>query len=171
MAQIDSRKAHQELMTAEALSRRDEAVANIHRSHGIESEFTNRAQSAEQEEADRARLSLAAQAKDYEGTVLDRADAAGNVARDAAQANEGGIGVAASNSGPEDQDKRVQASPDAGSTEKSDDEVSKVEIPDNWNTLGWPQRRSLALKVARGAKVDNGDDADAAIKAELERRK
>ena len=111
--------------------------------------------------------------------MTDRADAAGNVAQNAQQATEGGIGVAASNSGSGDQDKRVQsaatvtaststqAGGEGGST---DDEVSKIEIPSDWERLSWPERQTLAKSVSRGASVRNGDEAESVIKAELARR-
>ncbi|HEX2554233.1 MAG TPA: hypothetical protein VHL98_11055 [Microvirga sp.] len=44
-----------------------------------------------------------------------------------------------------------------------------VNIPENWRELPWQQKRSLASQVSDGP-VRNGDDADKAIEAELERR-
>lgn len=44
-----------------------------------------------------------------------------------------------------------------------------VEIPANWGTLGWQERRSIASKLT-DEPVRNGSDAEAAIRAELARR-
>lgn len=48
-------------------------------------------------------------------------------------------------------------------------DAATVAIPDDWQNLSWPQKRSLAAKLSTGA-VTNGPDADAAIQAELDRR-
>lgn len=48
-------------------------------------------------------------------------------------------------------------------------EQEAVEIPENWRDLSWPQRKSLASRVSDMAII-NGDDANAAIELELERR-
>ena len=169
---IDPRKAAEELQTAEALSRRDEAVANIHRSRGIKSEFVDRDNNSGREQEERERLKLAASAKDYEGTVANVADAAGNLPKDAAQSAAGGTGVAASNSGPEDQDKRVQssqASPAAANAQSQaapTPEGDSSSIPENWKDLSWPERQALAKSLAKpGETVKNGDDADRIIEA------
>lgn len=44
-----------------------------------------------------------------------------------------------------------------------------VNIPHNWETLPWNERRALAAQLTT-ARVVNGPDAAAAITAELERR-
>jgi hypothetical protein len=44
-----------------------------------------------------------------------------------------------------------------------------VVIPDNWQALGWQERRSLASKLTDDP-VHNGEEANAAIEAELARR-
>lgn len=180
-------EAAHNLATEQALSRRDEAIANIHRSRGIESEYTQRAAETEEAEARRERLARAAVDKDYAGTRLDVADAAGNRAPNAEVANTGGIGVMASNSTESGEQaktaEQVQAptSDTSGTgaqsaastgqgTQAGDDEASKVVIPDNWSDLSWPERQSLAKSVARGETVKNGDDADRVIKAEVDRR-
>lgn len=46
---------------------------------------------------------------------------------------------------------------------------SAVVIPDNWRSLSWQDRRSLASKVT-DKPIHNGTDANAAIEAELKRR-
>lgn len=185
-------EAAHELATAQALSRRDEAIANIHRSRGIDSEFVQRAKATEEEEARRERLSRQSADKDYAGTRLDVADAMGNRAPNAEVANTGGIGVAASNSTESGEQAQTAAQVQApvsdglgtgaqsaastgegtqGGQAAADDAASKVEIPDNWSELSWPERQALAKSVARGETVRNGDDADRVIKAEIERRK
>lgn len=45
-----------------------------------------------------------------------------------------------------------------------------VVIPDGWEGLSWPERRSLASQVSDNP-IRNGEDANAAITAELARRK
>ncbi len=49
------------------------------------------------------------------------------------------------------------------------DEGGAVEIPDDWRDLPWQQKRSLASRVSDQA-IRNGEDADRAIEAELQRR-
>ena len=46
---------------------------------------------------------------------------------------------------------------------------SAVAIPDTWRDMPWPERRSLASQLTDEA-VKNGEDANAAIELELERR-
>ncbi len=56
-------------------------------------------------------------------------------------------------------DEASQALPEGGA----------VEIPDDWQNLPWQQKRSLASRVSDQA-IRNGEDADRAIEAELQRR-
>lgn len=51
-------------------------------------------------------------------------------------------------------------------TEKGADVVG---IPDDWRSLSWQIRRSIASKIST-TPIRNADEADAAIAAELERR-
>lgn len=61
--------------------------------------------------------------------------------------------------------KRTAASAAAETSETR----AAVEIPANWKELGWQDRRSLASKLTDDA-VHNGEEANAAIEAELARR-
>lgn len=47
--------------------------------------------------------------------------------------------------------------------------ASDVTIPDNWRSLSWQDRRSLASKLTDDA-IHNGDEANAAIEAALAKR-
>lgn len=47
--------------------------------------------------------------------------------------------------------------------------VHAVEIPADWRSLSWPQRRSLASKLT-DEPISNGDVAERVIAAEIERR-
>lgn len=58
----------------------------------------------------------------------------------------------------------ADASQDPGEIARGD-----VEIPEDWASLPWPQRLSLASKLT-DEKVHNGPEAAAAIEAELARR-
>lgn len=44
-----------------------------------------------------------------------------------------------------------------------------VTIPENWRELSWPQRKSLASRLT-DTPIVNGNDANAAIELEIERR-
>lgn len=63
----------------------------------------------------------------------------------------------------------VETAPGEPEPEPVADPRDAVEIPDNWAELPWPQRRSLAALLTDD-KVVNGEDAEAAITAELARR-
>jgi hypothetical protein len=49
------------------------------------------------------------------------------------------------------------------------DEDAVVDIPDNWRSLTWQDRRSLASKLTSDP-IHNGDEANAAIEAALAKR-
>jgi hypothetical protein len=64
-----------------------------------------------------------------------------------------------------DKPKRTASSP----APETADTRAAVEIPDDWQSLGWAERRSLASKLTDDP-VRNGEEANAAIEAELARR-
>ncbi|MCF6371059.1 hypothetical protein [Rhizobium halophilum] len=126
---------------------------------------------------------------DPEGTSRQLADSEGNFAANAEVAGVGGIGIKASNTDvstgkpaqtiqqageavmPGAQkivgDQPVDGNRNAGTGES--DERSKVEIPATWKDLTWQERRSLASKLSDDP-ISNGEEANAAIEAELKRR-
>ncbi|HEX5933587.1 MAG TPA: hypothetical protein VFY63_05440 [Pseudorhizobium sp.] len=125
---------------------------------------------------------------DPEGTSRPLADSEGNFAANAEVAAVGGIGIKASNTDVSTgkpaqiiEQAGEAATPGAqkivgdqpagnGNSGTGDvDERSKVEIPANWKDLTWQERRSLASKLSDDA-VSNGEEANAAIEAELKRR-
>jgi hypothetical protein len=52
---------------------------------------------------------------------------------------------------------------------ETDDSRAAVNIPDNWGELSWQERRSIASQVSADP-ITNGEQANAAIEAELKRR-
>jgi hypothetical protein len=127
---------------------------------------------------------------DPEGTARPLADSEGNFAANAEVAAVGGIGIKASNTNPAtgapaqtaDQAgqavvpgaQKVTGDQPAGSaatsqTPETDATRPAVEIPGNWRDLSWQERRSLASKLSN-EPVSNGEEANAAIEAELKRR-
>jgi hypothetical protein len=48
--------------------------------------------------------------------------------------------------------------------------TQEVAIPDDWQDLSWNERRSLAAQLS-SEPVRNGDEANAVIEREIERRK
>lgn len=60
--------------------------------------------------------------------------------------------------------------PRAATTKQADPERESVDIPADWRDLSWPARKSLASKLT-SEPVRSGSDAEAAILAEIERRK
>ncbi len=134
---------------------------------------------------------------DPEGTARPLADSEGNFAANAEVAAVGGIGIKASNTDvatgqpaktaeqageavTEGAQKVIgdqvvdgeggngQGASGTGSGSANDDRA-KVEIPENWRTLTWQERRSIASKVS-DTPIANGEEANAAIEAELKRR-
>lgn len=129
---------------------------------------------------------------DPEGTARQLADSKGNFAANAEVASVGGIGVEASNTDPKT-GKRAQTIEQAGvatqeaaqkivgdqpvgeaasgrlrTTETAESRAS-VAIPEDWTSLSWQERRSLASQLSDDP-ITNGEQANAAIEAELKRR-
>jgi hypothetical protein len=69
------------------------------------------------------------------------------------------------------QDKMMRGAPETGAAvviaAKPIEHV--IEIPADWRSLSWPQRRSLASKLTDEA-ITNGETADRVILAELAKR-
>lgn len=127
---------------------------------------------------------------DPEGTAQPLADSAGNFPANAEVAAVGGTGIDASNTDvstgqpAKTADEAGEATTDGaqkiigdhvvgadgtGSAGGQPDERSKVEIPGDWQSLTWQERRSIASKVSDNP-ISNGEEANAAIEAELKRR-
>lgn len=102
----NAREQQMDVREAEALSRRDESVANVLRGNINEDEKAT--QQAAKEAAKEARKSAkelekaqnADVAVDPEGTAARLADSEGNIATDVETATQGGTGVDASNTDP-----------------------------------------------------------------------
>lgn len=127
---------------------------------------------------------------DPEGTAQLLADSEGNFAANADVAAVGGIGIKASNTDP-NTGKPAQTIEQAGEaitpgaqkivgdqlvggatttrTAETDETRAAVSIPDNWKDLTWQERRSIASKLSDDP-ISNGEEANAAIEAELKRR-
>lgn len=129
---------------------------------------------------------------DPEGTARQLADSKGNFAANAEVASVGGIGVEASNTDPktgkpattieqagavtqEGAQKIVGDQPvgEAASgrprTAETAESRAGVAIPEDWTSLSWQERRSLASQLSDDP-ITNGEQANAAIGAELQRR-
>lgn len=127
-----------------------------------------------------------------EGTARQLADSKGNFAANAEVASVGGIGVEASNTDPTT-GKPAQTIEQAGvATQKGAQKIvgdqpvgeaasgrlrttetaqsrAGVAIPEDWTSLSWQERRSLASQLSNDP-ITNGEQANAAIEAELKRR-
>jgi hypothetical protein len=186
-------------LLAEAIARRDESRAQILRSRAnraggtamdrLASAFDKMAEQAEKAalQSSTALANLEPAQPDPEGTAQFLADSEGNFAANAQVAAVGGIGIKASNTdastgkpaqtigqageviAPGAQkivgDQPVGGERGSGSTNAGD----VVTIPENWRDLSWQERRSLASKVSVDP-ISNGEEANAAIEAELKRR-
>lgn len=185
---------------AEAIARRDESRAQILRSRAnrlggstavdrLANAFDKMAEQAEKASRESSSVldGIEPIKPDPEGTSRPLADSEGNFAANAEVAAVGGIGIKASNTDvstgkpaqtveqageavtPGAQkivgDQPVDGNAGTGNT----DERLKVEIPANWKDLSWQERRSLASKLSDDP-VSNGEEANAAIEAELKRR-
>lgn len=127
---------------------------------------------------------------DPEGTARSLADTEGNFAANAEVAATGGIGIDASNTNvatgqpattAEQAGKAViegaqtiigdQAVGTATTSQTAETDVTRaaVVIPEGWRDLTWQERRSIAAKVS-DTPIANGEEANAAIEAELKRR-
>lgn len=127
---------------------------------------------------------------DPEGTARQLADSEGNFAPNAEVAAVGGIGIDASNTDVTT-GKPAQTIDQAGvattegaekivgdqavgtattsRTAETDETRAAVAIPEGWKDLSWQERRSLASKLTDDP-VSNGEQANAAIEAELAKR-
>jgi hypothetical protein len=129
---------------------------------------------------------------DPEGTARQLADSKGNFAANAEVASVGGIGIEASNTDPTtgkpaqtieqagvatqegaqkivgDQPVGEAASERLRTTETAESRAG-VAIPEDWTSLSWQERRSLASQLSDDP-ITNGEQANAAIEAELKRR-
>lgn len=127
---------------------------------------------------------------DPEGTAQRLADSAGNFAANAEVAAVGGIGIKASNTDVST-GKPAQTAQQAGEaivegaqkilgdqivggaksslTAETDESRAAIVIPDDWRDLSWQERRSIASKLS-DSPISNGEEANAAIEAELKRR-
>jgi hypothetical protein len=187
-------------LLAEAIARRDESRAQILRARAnraggnsvdrLADAFDRLAEQA----AAASRKSSDAVGKietvkpDLEGTARQLADSEGNFAANAEVAAVGGTGIDASNTNVST-GKPAQTAEEAGVATTSgaqkiigDQPVggrvrvtetaegrAAVAIPDDWNALSWQERRSLASQLSDGP-ITNGEEANAAIEAELKRR-
>lgn len=128
---------------------------------------------------------------DPEGTAHPLADKAGNFPASAEVAAVGGIGIDASNTDVST-GKPAQTAEQAGvavlegaqkiigdqavgtaagrpRTAETPETRAAVAIPGDWNSLSWQERRSLASQLS-DEPITNGEQANAAIEAELKRR-
>lgn len=180
-------------LLAEALARRDESRAQILRAkaHGNPA-YEKLAKDAEKrsEASGRKAAGLPDETPDPEGTARQLADSEGNFAANAEVAAVGGIGIKASNTdvttGKPAQtieqageavtegaqkivaDQVVGSATTSRTTETAETRAA-VAIPDNWKDLSWQERRSIASKLS-DEPIANGEQANAAIEAELAKR-
>ncbi len=178
---------------AEAIARAAESRAQILRSKAATNPaYAKMADKAEREaqNASRRLAGLPEVHPDPEGTAQHLADSEGNFAANADVAAVGGIGIKASNTDvstgepaqtieqageavTEGAQKIVGDQPVGTSTTsrtaETDETRAAVVIPGNWQELSWQERRSLASKLTDDP-VSNGEQANAAIEAELKRR-
>jgi hypothetical protein len=185
-------------LLAEAIARRDESRAQILRSRAnrsggdaterLANAFEKMAEQAEKasRQSSRALSSIEPIRPDPEGTARLLADSEGNFAANAEVSAVGGIGIKASNTdvstgNPAQTIERageavfpgaqkiIGDQPAGGLATNQVNQGSELEIPANWRDLTWQERRSLASKVSSDP-ISNGEEANAAIEAELKRR-
>lgn len=178
---------------SEALARRDESRAQILRSKAQgNSAYEGLANEAEKDakRSSDAAAGIEPVQPDPEGTAQLLADSEGNFAANAEVAAAGGIGIKASNTdvstgqpaqSPDQAGVAVadgakvivgdQASATASTSPTTETEATRaaVDIPASWRDLTWQERRSIASKLS-DTPISNGDEANAAIEAELKRR-
>lgn len=129
---------------------------------------------------------------DPEGTARALADKSGNFPANAEVAAVGGIGIDSSNTDvstgkpaqtPEkagvavtsDAQKIIGDQPVGGAstgrprTVETAESRAAVTIPNDWQSLSWQERRSIASQLS-DEPITNGESANAAIEAELARR-
>jgi|GEM_PF-6926952 len=185
-------------LLAEAIARRDESRAQILRSRAnrtggdaterLANAFEKMAEQAEKasRQSSSALSSIEPIRPDPEGTARLLADSEGNFAANAEVSAVGGVGIKASNTDvstgkpaqtiekagevmmPGAQKIIGDQLADGGTTNQGN-AGSELEIPANWRDLTWQERRSLASKVS-SHPISNGEEANAAIEAELKRR-
>jgi phage gp36-like protein len=164
------------LVTANARTRTAEAYLRVHTSRvqrGLENakagydaamDELNAAQAAEAEVVEAGNL------RDLSGVRLGLSDSMGNFAPNVAVATSGGIGVEASNTiqnGTEQANRASEAGTYVGGVGGNTGNI-QAEIPENFESLTWPELRSLSANFDSGVRTK--DDALAAIRKELERR-
>ena len=176
--------------TQEALSRNREAAASVLRGvaaqqpQGADAHL-RRASELDQEGAEIARtLADAGPAgqPDPEGTAPTLADKSGNFAASRDVANAGGIGVVSSNTNVATGEP-ARSPDEAGTIDpavRNDAALAgfggtaatgeAIDIPETWRDLSWPQRRSLASRLAPNEAINTGEDAERVIAAEQDRR-
>ncbi|MCJ8519009.1 hypothetical protein ABID21_001916 [Pseudorhizobium tarimense] len=184
---------------AEAIARRDESRSQILRSRAnrmggsavdrLANAFDKMAEQAEKaaRQSSTALSSIEPIKPDPEGTSRPLADSEGNFAANAEVSAVGGIGIKASNTDVST-GQAAQTAEQAGEAvtpgaqkivgDQSADGIGnagetnasvKIEIPANWKDLTWQERRSLASKLSDDP-ISNGEEANAAIEAELKLR-
>jgi hypothetical protein len=178
---------------AEAIARRDESRAQILRGKAnANPAYEQLAAKAEKDAAASARAAdgIPEPKPDPEGTAQLLADSEGNFAANADVAAVGGTGIKASNTDvstgqpaqtveqagvavTEGAQKIVGDQPVGNATTSRTTETAgtraAVVIPDGWRDLSWQERRSIASKLS-DTPISNGEEANAAIEAELKRR-
>lgn len=178
---------------AEAIARRDESRAQILRSKAQgNSAYESLAAEAESDakRSSDAAAGIEPATPDPEGTAQLLADSEGNFAANAAVAATGGIGIKASNTDVSTGDPATtpnqvgtavtegaqvivgdQAIGTAATSPAAETDATRsaVDIPTTWRDLTWQERRSLASKLS-DSPISNGEEANAAIEAELKRR-
>ena len=179
---------------AEALARRDESRAQILRGKAdANPAYEELAKAAEKDARASAQAAdgVVEAPIDPEGTAQQLADSEGNFAANAEVAGTGGIGIKASNTDVKsgepaqtaeqagvavtDDAQKITAGdqPVATATKSPADETADtraaVVIPEGWADLTWQERRSIAAKLS-DTPISNGEEANAAIEAELKRR-
>lgn len=178
---------------AEAVTRAAESRAQILRSKAATNPaYAKLAEEAERnaQNASRRLAGLPEVHPDPEGTAQNLADSEGNFAANADVAAVGGTGIKASNTdvstgqpaqSPEragvpvtNDAQKIVGDQSVGTattsrTAETHETRAAVVIPDGWKDLSWQERRSIASKLS-DTPISNGEEANAAIEAELARR-
>lgn len=178
---------------AEAIARAAESRAQILRSKAASNlAYAKMADKAERDakNASRRLAGLPEVHPGPEGTAQHLADSEGNFAANAQVAATGGIGIDASNTNvasgqPAQTPEQAGIATTPGAQKVIGDQVvggaassrmpetdatrAAVAIPEGWRDLSWQERRSIASKVSDDP-ISNGEEANAAIEAELKRR-
>lgn len=188
------KKRHEDPAMVEAIARAHESRAQILRSKASGNPaYKKLADEADRDAQRHARKTagLPDIKPDPEGTAQHLADSKGNFPANADVAAVGGIGIGASNTDvstgklattieqagiatqPGAQkivgDQVVGTASGRPRTAETAETRAAVAIPEDWQSLSWQDRRSLAAQLSDDA-VTNGEQANAAIEAELKRR-